>query len=402
MAISNERLKSFEGLITYCRKIFPPPPILLGWNIENYLDEIDILILANRAPRFLIFGESGVGKSSLINAIFGANVSSQAASNLSEKSTLDRVGKTCPDVALFLYQANQENGGIDRVLEIAEKTLKEIKNIHQRNVPLIGVVTQCDRVEPYIHKLPTSKARKNPDIETAVFALKNLLATRDILAKNLVNVIPVAAYAEYHTNGLIESDFRWNIDQLFAAIFEKLPTEAKNEMVRLTKIKKYQKSVAKAIVKSRILASSIVAGAPIPIPDAMTIPLIQVVMVTEIAYISGENWSLERSQSFLAKLGLGTKENTNIIVDELIGQMRNLSVDNLLNIIFQTLPNLIFQGTQDYLISNFLSFLPGLGNIMDSLGAAEATDKIGKAAIAYFIDKIAIEKVKRKFDSSLA
>lgn len=442
MVISNERLKSFEALITCFRKLIAPLPALLKRDIENYFNEVDSLILASRAPRFLIFGQRGVGKSSLINAIFGANkaetgdvksqttkaewfeyeqngkileildtrgllepsqnnVSGKPSSNLPEKTILDAVRKTCPDVALFLCQAKQVNSGIDQVLAIAEKILKEIKNIHQRDVRLIGVVTQCDLLSPsYILQLPTDNARKNNNIKTAVVDLTKHLSAREFLRNNLVDVIPVAACAEFHEDGSIDPDFRWNIDYLLEVLFEQLPKEAQNEMVRLAKIKKCQKSVASTVVKSRVGASGLIAGAPIPIPSAVTISLIQVAMVAEIAYISGEDCSLEMIKNFLENLGV--KGGTNIIAGGLAGGMADFSWDNLPSLISQSLPTLIANGMPDYIAQNFLLFLPGLGAIIGGFGAATATDRIGKAAIAYFIDKIAIEEVKQQFSFALA
>ena len=74
MTISNERLKSYEALITLFRKLLAPLPPFVKRDIERYLNEIDSLIQASRPPRFMLFGQCKAGKSSLINALFSAEV----------------------------------------------------------------------------------------------------------------------------------------------------------------------------------------------------------------------------------------------------------------------------------------------------------------------------------------
>lgn len=245
MTISSDRLKNYEALITCFRKLLAPLPAFIKRDIERHLNQIDSLIQASRPPRFMIFGQRGAGKSSLINAIFGAevakvghirpqtaksewftyecnnktleildtrglqeplktDVSGKASSDTPEKTILDAVRKTCPDVALFLHSAGQVNAGIDEVLEKTEKILKEIKKIHQRDLRLIGVVTQCDLAYPsYIQKLPTDDAEKNSNIEEAVFDLTKHISSREYLGRNLVKVIPTAACAKYKVDGTI-------------------------------------------------------------------------------------------------------------------------------------------------------------------------------------------------------
>ena len=62
-------------------------------------------------------------------------------------------------------------------------------------------------------------------------------------------------------------------------------------MLRLAKIKDYQKSVAITIVYNRCHLACPLAAAPIPIPNVLIISLIQMAMIGKIMYISGEDFS---------------------------------------------------------------------------------------------------------------
>jgi predicted GTPase len=436
MTISSDRLKSYEALITCFRKLLAPLPVFVKRDIERHLNQIDSLIQASRPPRFMIFGQRGAGKSSLINAIFGAKVaevgdvrpqttasewfpyeqggkileildtrglldpkaaaSGRASSDSAEKTILDAVRKTCPDVALFLCQAKLVHAGIDEVLDRADTILKETKRMYQRDLRIIGVVTQCDLLDPsYIHQLPTDNTRKNRNIETAVFDLTRHISSKEHLGKNLVQVIPISACAEYQVDGTLEPDFRWNINRLLELLMEQIPREAQNDIVRLAKIQKYQESVARTIVCSRRDASGVLAAVPIPIPNSLIVGLMQVAMVAEIIYISGEDFALASVGDFLANLGV--KGGAGFVAGGLAGGLADFSWENLPGLIAQYLPELVAEGLPDYLATDLLKCLPGLGVIIAGWGGAKATEKVGEAAIAYFIDKTPIEAVKQKF-----
>lgn len=188
---------------------------------------------------------------------------------------------------------------------------------------------------------------------------------------------------------------RCKIDHLLALLSEQIPKEAKNEMVRLAQIREYQKSVARTIVCSRRDASGVLAAAPIPIPNSLIVGLMQVAMVAEIIYISGEDFALASVGDFLANLGV--KGSAGFVAGGLAGGLADFSWENLPGLIAQYLPELVAEGLPDYLAADLLKCLPGLGVIIAGWGAAKATENVGEAAIAYFIDKISIEVVKQKF-----
>lgn len=121
----------------------------------------------------------------------------------------------------------------------------------------------------------------------------------------------------------------------------------------------------------------------------------QVAMVAEIIYISGEDFALASVGDFLANLGV--KGGAGFVAGGLAGGLADFSWENLPGLIAQYLPELVAEGLPDYLATDLLKCLPGLAVIIAGWGGAKATEKVGEAAIAYFIDKTPIEAVKQKF-----
>jgi uncharacterized protein (DUF697 family) len=195
MTISSDRLKSYEALITCFRKLLAPLPVFVKRDIERHLNQIDSLIQASRPPRFMIFGQRGAGKSSLINAIFGAKV-----------------------------------------------------------------------------------------------------------------------------------------------------------------------AVARTIVCSRRDAAGVLAAAPIPIPNSLIVGLMQVAMVAEIIYISGDDFALASVGDFLANLGV--KGSAGFVAGGLAGGIADFSWENLPGLIAQYVPELVAEGLPEYLTTDLLKCLPGLGVII--------------------------------------
>ncbi len=123
-------------------------------------------------------------------------------------------------------------------------------------------------------------------------------------------------------------------------------------------------------------------------------------MVTEIVYISGDNFSLAAVGDFLANLGV--KGSTGIVAGGLAGGLADFSWENLPGVVAQYLPELVADGLNEHLAESLLGLLPGLGVVIAGWGAAKATERLGEAAIAYFIDKTLIEEVKQQFGFNVA
>ena len=362
------------------------------------------LIENSRPPRFLLMGRRGAGKSTFINAIFDAKVAKVGAVKAQtgrtkwveyerdgekieildtrgfqegekpeedddaltpQESIIKAASEHCPDAILFLCKATEVDATIQKDLDILEKILIEVEKIWHGKLPIIGVITQCDQLEPPdILKLPTEDEEKNNNINTAVEVLKNHFSSRHYLHNNLVDVIPTAAFVRYRQDGTQDKnrDYRWNIDYLADLIVKELPKDAKFGFARLARVRKYQKEMASSVIHCCAAACGCFGATPIPGADLPVIGTIQTAMVMAVGYIGGRKLSLETASDFLATVGVGVGANAG----------------------FTALANSV------------VKLLPIVGQVISGAAAATATKGIGESASAFFITQSPTEVVKQK------
>ena len=116
--------------------------------------------------------------------------------------------------------------------------------------------------------------------------------------------------------------------------------------------------------------SATVALTPIPVSDIYILLIIQSVLVSLIASLSGRDISLETAKEFILSMGGIAGAG---YVFKLVAQQA----------------------------SKFLNFVwPTSGSIISSGIAATGTSAIGKAASSYFIDDLPIGEAKKKFEEA--
>ena len=77
------------------------------------------------------------------------------------------------------------DSAIQADLDILESIIKEIHKIHAIKPAIMGIVTQCDKLEPSdILNLPTDDEEKNQNINQAVEIFKNIFFL-EITCKNI-------------------------------------------------------------------------------------------------------------------------------------------------------------------------------------------------------------------------
>ncbi|MEH2321933.1 GTPase family protein [Nostoc sp.] len=343
----------------------------------------------------MVIGRTRCGKSSLINAICGLKVAevsdttpetgmaewknyyhdgsdllhmldtrglqeSQAprqydSAKTPYESIMQAVKKDCPDVILFLCKAEDVHAASDKDLDGCELIVGEIKKLYQRDLPVIGVLTQCDKLAPSTVSLPTYNERKNRNIQEQVQSFFAFLREREGLRGHVKQVVPTVTYAEYEDgrNGLIlpDEDYRWNITELVEKMIQYTPSEIRGSLARMAHIKKFQLHTARTVVTACTVLCGFVSVNPIPGAAIPLVGTIQTFMVMYIGWLSGREFSEQTLKDFLVNAAVFVGVNASMI------------------------------GIADIA----LKLIPGFGSLLAVGAGAIATQGLGDAAIAYFL-----------------
>lgn len=366
--------------------------------LTDQLQPLLSLLEDSRYPRFAIVGRRGAGKTMLMHAIFdepigavGAVRAQTGATNwrfyqgkagrgmfildtrgmqegarpleadtaaTPHDSMIAAMGLTPPDAILFLVKAKEVNAAIDGDLRGLAQLLTTIRSQHGVSPVVLGIVTQCDELDPaYVRTVRDREeyaeewAQKQEYIQQAVTDLRSHLGRFSEM--KAIDVIPVIAHVHFGPRGNVipASDFRWNIDTLVYRLVAELPEEVQLQFARLARVRYYQETIARKIVRTTAVAAGMVGATPLPVADMPVLTALQLFMVMTIAYISGRPFSLESAGEMLAAAGF------------------NIGLGYALR-----------EGARA-----LVKFIPVFGSLVSGGVAGGGTVAIGEAAIAYFI-----------------
>lgn len=379
----------------YRDKIWSLLPGPLRARVEGDLKELEELIMEARAPRIAVVGRRGSGKSSLINAIFSAEVAAvgavksttergrwyQYADGRGKLDILDTRGlgegagaageggvpaeiaaalsDQSPDAILFLCKAKEVDARIDEDLQSLGEILRLLEKKHSCPAPVLGVVTQVDELDPVEVLPPYEDRTKASHIGEAAALLQKQLAP---LAGESVDVIPTSAYMRF-AEGQVLTDRRWNVDGLVEYLIEKLPRSAQLELARISRVKNVQLKLARTITAAAVALAGAAGAQPIPVADLPVITGIQTGMIIGIGHVSGRQLDQKSVKEFMGALGL------------------NVGAAFALREIARALVKLF----------------PAGGNIISGTVAAGATWAMGQAATSYFIEERRLKEVKKMY-----
>jgi uncharacterized protein (DUF697 family)/GTPase Era involved in 16S rRNA processing len=406
LQIEDGKITNYEELISRLEELlksaaFTKLPNFVTQKITKELNSLKELLIDSRLPKIAIIGRTQAGKSSLINCIFGSKATELGdgtkpktkecewktfeSSNgqlkildsrgilddttdtnfdntKAEKNFYEAVKTECPDIIIYLHKAKEFASLNDNELKVIKNMIKKVETINGSQVPLIGVISHIDilfaRDEPW----PPSEHYQMQEIEKQklVFSDKIKRITDDIY---LLSVVPVCTLTKYDSEGKINysRSNNWGVEDLVSFIVDTLPESAKLKMATAVRIKSSLKSFSDRVIGIFSSLSGAIGAQPIPFGDMPILVSIQLALIMTIAYIGRGKISLKEAKDFLvasgANVGIGYG-------------MRELA-------------------------RALLKFVPIAGNAGSGVLAAAATYAIGKAAVAYFIDDVKIEDVKK-------
>lgn len=395
--------------------------ILGDEELKNLMDGVD----SHRPPRIFLIGRTGVGKSSLINALCGAYVAPVSdtrsctetaqtyqckdgertlmeildtrgiaeSDNLNaeisaEDMLINQVKEFSPDVAIFMLNCTHRDD-VDSDVNFLKKLSESYAQAYNMRPPIVAVVNKCDEMAPSRLKNPNEYTEsKTKKIAEQVqhykeIIVKNNLKIDDIIAVSSLIDWMTADGTEIDADSIeslpvsdienlqIAFDGRYHIEELLN-ILEKaiLDFSARMGLRMALKLQEVVRRIANQLNKSFSAMSATVALSPIPISDIYILLLLQGILVCLIASLSGRDISLDTAKEFVLSMGgiAGAGYGFRLLAQQ---------ASKILNV-----------------------FWAGSGSAVSASIAALGTSAIGKAAIAYYIDDKTIEEAKSTFEAS--
>ncbi len=407
-------LKVLAEAVKRVEELFGYIPDGNGWfkDLGARIATLRGLILEHRPPAVVLFGRRGAGKSSLINALFGAKVAElghvkartgrgrwfdyQGARGAltildtrgfqegstpeeldSEPATgappvVNEIKRKAPDLVLFLAKASEVDAAIDGDLEALERAVADAERYHGVKPPILGVVTHCDLLEPKSVQLHKADLASPEDVEeklglvaAAERALEAKLKGRTLIAGQVQKVIGISSYLSFRQDGSLRGDERWRIDDLSALVYKALPDAGRGVFVRISRVKSLQEELAINLTRATAAVCAAIAAMPIPLADVVPITSLQVSLIASIAWLSGRSLDARASTEFLASVGA------------------NVGLAFALREAVRALSKIAF---------------PGGGAAISAGVAFAGTMALGAAARAYYLRGATIEEARQLFE----
>jgi uncharacterized protein (DUF697 family)/ribosome biogenesis GTPase A len=347
-----------------------------------------------RPPRFVLVGRTGVGKSSLINAMSGkylAEVSDVEIGTkearrftyesggqvyfevidtrgIGESETFDTkaedelagvIREFRPDALLFLQKAT-ERAHIDKDILVTKQLLEKTGG----DLPLVAILTHIDELNPSRVKEPDRyPADKLKLIGEKTGQLERIFSEYGL---NATAILPVSSYIEWdhppdensdgeHLNPEISFDGRKGIEELLDFLEDSLDVRAAIHLGLTVRLNRVAARIAERFIRIFSALSATVALSPVIASDIAVLLTLQSMLMMIIAYLSGRELEFKTARDLLISLGgIGATGFTLRMVAQQGSKFANL-------------------------------VFPGAGSALSATIASGGTYAIGKAAVAYYL-----------------
>ena len=380
---------------------------------------------SHRPPRIFLIGRTGVGKSSLINALCGAYVADVSdtrsctenaqsyvckdgdrvlmeildtrgiaeSESLNDKLSaedmlINEISEFSPDVAILMLNCTHRDD-VNTDVEFLKKVSAEYERTNKLKLPIVVVVNKCDEMAPTRYKTPAEyPMNKINKIDEVVRYYKGIIVKNGL---KIENIIAVSSLIDWQTpdgmeidvediknlpkhdidNLQIAFDGRYKIEELLDILEEAiLDFEAQMGLRMAARLNEVVHRIAKHLNKVFSGISATVALTPIPVSDIYVLIIIQSILVALIASLSGRDISLDTAKEFIFSMG-------GIAGAGYLFRLAAQQASKLLNAVW-----------------------PGSGSAVSSGIAFAGTSAIGSAAISYYIDDQTIDEAKKKFEEA--
>jgi predicted GTPase len=410
MSGEDEALRMLARAIERLEELLDRLPMDVAKDLRTRIATLRTVVLDKRPPALVLVGRRGAGKSSLVNALFGAKVAelghvtaqtgkgrwyeyergggtmsildtrgvqegSPPAEGDPAKSAIDSIAlelRAKPaDLVVFVAKASEVDAATDRDLDALERVYEELRRAHRAEPPLVAVVTHCDLLEPKGTRLDAATGEHAADVEekmrhvaSAEHALATKVDARLRVRDRHVATLGVSTYMSWRNDGTLRADDRWRMDDLAVTLFRHLPDSSRAELARVTRVRAVQEELATTLTKATAAVCAGIAAAPIPLADIVPLTTLQVGLVAAIAWISGRSTDRRGATEFLT--GIGANVGVAFVLREAVRAVLKLVA-------------------------------PAGGPVISATVAFTGTMAVGAAAKAYFIAGESLADARRIF-----